>query len=113
MSAKAYLMLHIETATCPAAIIGAEISTSPLALRTLSAHGTQRWIEVLHMRGNTYDQAEQKLMTMIQDNLRFLLPFVDPSREAYEARYELEKRIKVGLGLLPLNPQNEELTKHS
>lgn len=110
MSAKAYLIVRFNTAVMPPAVVGAEISTSPLASWTLTGRIESGWryVELMHVKGGTYEQAAQKLLRQIQGldpcshgDLRFLWPFLDPSVEAYHRRYHLEGQIQATVATMP------------
>lgn len=107
---KAYLVVQIDTKVLPPVIVAAEIAMDPLTCRTVIAHEGIRWVEWFHVSGRSWEEAQAKMLRQIKGeepcpigDLRFLWPFVDPSEDAYMARYHLRKRIQETIKTMPAN----------
>lgn len=108
MSEKAFLIVRMDVSVVPPAIVGATITSRSMVDLSHTRVGTEWLVEWFHVKGKTFEEAEAKLLRMVEGremcpigDIRFLWQFLEPGYEAHCRRYTLEKAIREAVKAMP------------
>jgi hypothetical protein len=91
--AKAWLIVTFTTNTIPPVITNAGTYSSPISgLTVLPSDGCMA--EVMSMEGDTYSEANQKLLEHVKKYMPWAWLWLNPSQVAHNARFKLNKYVE-------------------